>query len=57
MWLTIIQLNFVCFVSEYDESDGNVSGEPPPDHKYGATKKDMHTFNEQRRRDMIKVCY
>ena len=44
-------------VVEYDESDGNISGEPPPDYKYGTSKRDIHTINEQRRRDMIKVQY
>ena len=43
------------YVTENDESDGNISGDPPPDYKHGASKRDIHTINEQRRRDMIKV--
>jgi hypothetical protein len=35
------------------ESDGNVSGEPPPDQRL--TRRDIHSLNEQRRRDQIKV--
>ena len=48
-------VSLINYFVEYDESDGNVSGEPPPDYNYSATKKDIHTINEQRRRDMIKV--
>ena len=38
---------------EEESSDGNISGEPPPDQKL--TKRDIHSLNEQRRRDLIKV--
>ncbi|XP_003385283.1 PREDICTED: max-like protein X [Amphimedon queenslandica] len=37
------------------ESDGNISGEPPPDQKL--TKRDIHSINEQKRRDLIKNGY
>ena len=44
------------YMDEY-ESDGNISGEPPPDQKFTTTKRDIHTINEQRRRDQIKQGY
>ena len=40
-------------LSSESESDGNISGEPPPDQKL--TKRDIHSINEQKRRDLIKV--
>ncbi len=43
----------VCLLCDLDDDD--MCGEDMLDQK-SLTKKDIHTINEQKRRDIIKVC-